>query len=658
MLLAILAFGALPELTKKNVIGEVLYNGIQLPEAWPPKSVRVEHLLDRRLPTPPYLNAPPAVINISVGRQLFIDTFLELWSNATRTFHPAVFAAEVLSPLARETAHLRGKTGLDMTHKGNARPFSGGVWYDDSKRRFVMFYRCLHRDTRFAQGCVAYSSNGVNWQRPLFNRPGSSARMQYNDRRKLLPNAINVVRAEAFTVILDASERDGSWRRWRMATALPTHIDVLGLYESRDGENWRSVGQSGVVADRASFFYNPFRRTYTASLRENQCKGGHGNMRTTRFAESREFANFTWTRRRLAWKPPSGRGWIQSYFQCRNSSRYEPVHWNGVDAYDCPIHPELPLAGITSAGASRCDLYALDASPYESLIVGQFAVLFPIVKSSMCKSTRMYLAFTRDGFHWSRTTPRTPAVVDPLGLEYMQPVAGNFIVLPSDPTVADTRSRKAKNNHSEVLAFFYGGARCTRCNIGETCTWGDRVRDGAVDSSNSSMMDATVLAILRRDGFASVGPSRKLGELTHAAPVVLVTRALAFSSGSYLFLNIDAARKHASVRVRVYARSSSAVPILSTTPHTSIFLLSDLRRLGMGRELLVSERLHAINRTSVRVTWMRNESIAPLARTELHILFELRAADLYAFWVSTDGSSNGYVSGPQYAHGRDSTPRR
>ena len=52
----------------------VLYNGIILPEQWPPKR---SYLSDIRSGMHPfYLSAKPEVVNISVGRQLFVDNFL------------------------------------------------------------------------------------------------------------------------------------------------------------------------------------------------------------------------------------------------------------------------------------------------------------------------------------------------------------------------------------------------------------------------------------------------------------------------------------------------------------------------------------------------------------------------------------------------------
>ena len=63
---------------------ETLYNGIVLPAEWPPRDRRPDD------PVPvPWLDSPPGVIPIDVGRQLFVDDFLIEHTTLTRTFHPA-----------------------------------------------------------------------------------------------------------------------------------------------------------------------------------------------------------------------------------------------------------------------------------------------------------------------------------------------------------------------------------------------------------------------------------------------------------------------------------------------------------------------------------------------------------------------------------------
>ncbi len=67
----------LPAVTGMTLAGETLYNGIELPDQWPPAYKR-----SPREPMPvPYLTNPPAVIPIDVGRQLLVDDFLIAFKN-------------------------------------------------------------------------------------------------------------------------------------------------------------------------------------------------------------------------------------------------------------------------------------------------------------------------------------------------------------------------------------------------------------------------------------------------------------------------------------------------------------------------------------------------------------------------------------------------
>ena len=66
----------------------ILYNGIRQAEPWPPEYRE----MSRNKPAPvPYLDAPPAVIPIDVGRQLFVDDFLIESTSLHRVFHKANF---------------------------------------------------------------------------------------------------------------------------------------------------------------------------------------------------------------------------------------------------------------------------------------------------------------------------------------------------------------------------------------------------------------------------------------------------------------------------------------------------------------------------------------------------------------------------------------
>ena len=84
---------------------------------------------------PPYIKAPPSVIRIDTGRQLFVDSFLiDTMTGATRDFHSLEYSDRnpVLSPDVpwEKSCHCYtccdGKNGLPVGEiDGWAAPFSG-----------------------------------------------------------------------------------------------------------------------------------------------------------------------------------------------------------------------------------------------------------------------------------------------------------------------------------------------------------------------------------------------------------------------------------------------------------------------------------------------------------------------------------------------------
>ena len=67
---------------------EKSYNGIELPEDWPPPNYGAHTPEPMRVP---YLESPPKVIDIDVGRQLFIDDFSIDRTTLKRTFHQPIY---------------------------------------------------------------------------------------------------------------------------------------------------------------------------------------------------------------------------------------------------------------------------------------------------------------------------------------------------------------------------------------------------------------------------------------------------------------------------------------------------------------------------------------------------------------------------------------
>jgi hypothetical protein len=138
---------------------------------------------------------------------------------------------------------------------------------------------------------------------------------------------------------------------------------ALRLHVSRDGVKWTEVGQTGRCGDRSTFFRNPFRNTWTFSLRADV----PGTLtRYRQYIESRDFSSTHWT-------------------------NTDPVTWTGADSAD------VQRADLRTAP----QLYNLDAVAYESVMLGLFT-MYRGEKPDREKPNDICVGFSRDGFHWSR----------------------------------------------------------------------------------------------------------------------------------------------------------------------------------------------------------------------------------------------------------------
>jgi len=131
--------------------GETLYNGIRLPDEWPPRTVRSE---DTQPMPVPYLEAGniPSVIPIDVGRQLFVDDFLILATDGvTRVYHhPVKYEGNPV---------LKAETVWECNRPRNAiaLPKGGGMWWDAEQRLFRLWYEAGW----CREICTAVSKDGL-----------------------------------------------------------------------------------------------------------------------------------------------------------------------------------------------------------------------------------------------------------------------------------------------------------------------------------------------------------------------------------------------------------------------------------------------------------------------------------------------------------------
>ncbi len=329
-------------------MGEVLYNGIELADEWPPRTI--DPGAYEPMPVP-YLEAPPAVIPIDVGRQLLVDDFLIAATDMERVFHAAEKYAD--NPVMKPETPLECETP-DIFPA--AVPKDGGVWWDPAEQCFKMWYEAGWC------GAISYavSTDGLVWTRPELdvNPPTNQV-------------VVGLV-GDSGAVVLDLDAEDPKQRyklfQRECNAAIGMGMGPGNSLVSADGMHWSEPVKTGNVGDRSTMFYNPFRKKWVYSIRIGNKIG--------RAREYREHADFL-----------AGAAWTDA----------DKVFWCGADRLDAP-DPEI---------GDPAQLYNLTAVAYESIMLSLFEIhLGP--GNERCKElcrpkiTELKTAFSRDGFHWHR----------------------------------------------------------------------------------------------------------------------------------------------------------------------------------------------------------------------------------------------------------------
>lgn len=511
--------------------GEVLYNGIELPEQWPP---RPESFSREPQPEPPYLSAPPDVIPIDVGRQLFVDDFLIESTTLHREFHQPEWYAENPIFKAEERWEFHGDRNIPF-----AAPFSDGVWYDPQDRTFKMWYM----GGSGLYFCLATSNDGIHWDRPAL---GQSESYPESNILKIEP-----IERDSCSIIIDLDDPDPE-KRYKMFYFRSTFKTRF----SPDGIHWSDVvADQPQTGDRSTVFYNPFRKLWIYSVRSGQNPVGRCRF----YGESRDVSKNSWETLND----------VSRWASADSLDRVQPVEFN----------EKLP------------DLYNLDAAAYESLLVGFFTIHSHIAEGDRPKINHVTLGYSRDGYHWHRPDRRPFLNVsdDNQAWNYgnVQPAGGGCLVM------------------GDKL-YFYCSGRNSR-----------KPKDDGTGGS-------TGLAMLRRDGFASLSADETTGTLT--------TRPVRFE-GKYLFVNVD--DPDGELKVEVLDKQGKVIPPFGLAKCESV--TADV--------------------TLQRITWKETESLESLAGKPVRFRFSLKNGKLYSFWVSPNesGASEGSVAagGPGFTSFRD-----
>ena len=369
------------------------------------------------------------------------------------------------------------------------------------------------------------------------------------------------------TVWRDDRERD-SQKRFKM---MQHQSGNLLFFSSADGIHWSkplSIPRP-VFGDRSTFFFNPFRKKWVFSIRSS---------------------------------PPSGRSrhyWETDNFfgPVRKSWGNGPVIWTAADKLDRP-REDLQV---------RPQLYNLDCVAYESLLLGFFSIwrgdyrfdakteqAVKLQGLGRPKQNSICIGFSRDGFQWDRPVHRAFCQTSEKRGDWnwgnLQSVANACLVM-----------------GDQIYIYMSGraGLSFPECKY--------------TDAGGS-----TGLAILRRDGFASMNAGVKQG--------TLVTRAIQFS-GKHLCVNLEAAG--GELLVEALDENQKVIPPFTRKNCDAL----------------------SVDKTLALVRWKGAADLSALAKKPVRFRFILKQGKLYSFWVSPDrsGTSHGYIAvGPkknQVTHG-------
>lgn len=436
----------------------------------------------------------------------------------------------------------------------------GGVWWDPKDQLFKAWYEAGW----LYKMAYATSKDGIHWNKPELEMDGGT--------NVIVPDII----ADSSTVFLDHFT-DNPGERFKMFLRPPNSIpgakkQIYTGYAmvSADGIHWEKRVETGICGDRTTIFYNPFRKKWVYSLRNTGQYGKSPIGRSRYYYEHDDFLK--------------GAQWDIK----------DIAFWTGADKLDLPD----PAIG------DKAQLYNLSAVGYESIMLGLHQIhLGPdneiCLKNATPKITELKVSFSRDGFHWDR--PNREVFINATRTEgswdrgYVQSVGGICAVV------------------GDQLWFYYIGFK------------GDQTKKSSTYVKNGMhSFGSTGIAVLRRDGFASMNADRKGGSL--------VTRPVTFN-GKYLFVNADC--KDGELKVEITNEKNHTI---------SPFTFSRCEAVSA-------------NSTLQKISWKGVDDLSVLNGKPVRFRFQLKNGKLYSFWVSPEqnGASHGYMAagGPGFTGAED-----
>jgi hypothetical protein len=454
------------------------------------------------------------------------------------------------SPVLKpETPTELGGPGLPV-----AAPFDDGAFYDPTDHLFKLWYH----GGWFDGNCYATSKDGLTWQRPTLDvAPGTNRVLPVRHN----PQGGRLLR-DGTTAWLDSDAADPA-QRFKMFVYSRRLLYDKGqggeLFTSADGIHWgepRRLNEFGY-GDNSSFFYDPFRKLWVFSIRRTGKSPVSGKgVRVRSYLASADFLGLAGAR------------------------DDQVVPWLAADARDLP--DPAPDLGYEP------QLYKFGAVGYESLMVGLFGIFYGPPNEICAREKRpkiidLQVGFSRDGVHYDRPDRRAFIACSRLpgtwNRGYLHATGGICLVI------------------GDELWFYFGAWS------GHSPAQGDHMYAGGT----------TGLAILRRDGFASMDGG--------ASPGTLTTKSIRFG-GRHPFVNVE--DPGGELRMEVLDADGTVIAPFSCENCVPV----------------------TVDSTRRRIEWKGSPDLAGLVGKPIRFRFRLSNGRLYSFWVSPDrsGASHGYVA--------------
>ena len=398
------------------------------------------------------------MINVSIGRQLFVDDFLIDKSDLVIEYHkPTKY---------KDNPIFKPEKSWEKESCPVACPKSGGIFYDEKEKKYKMWYEA----SWLRHMAYAESVDGLHFERPNLDIvKGTNIILDYKgfELEKGFTN-VSYLRPDSTTVFIDPDTTNNN-EKYKLFLRNPDGITPAIVATSMDGIHFNNFHLTPATEDRSTIFYNPFRKKWVYSIRDS-------------------------------WKSRA-----RSYYECNDFikdrcwTETNKIKWLSTDEKDLPnpyVDNYIP------------DLYNVDCVGYESIMVGMFQILYgpdniTCEKRGLPKITELMPIYSRDGFHFTR--PDRDTFIKASNKDgswdrgYIQSVGGVLII------------------HKDELWIYYIGFS------------GDETKKDKIWFENGMYCNgATGLAILRRDGFASIN-----GE------GYLLTKSIKFIDREKMFVNVD-----------------------------------------------------------------------------------------------------------------------